>query len=254
MRARGAGLLGLLLALSCTGSGALVHPNPPGVPAAGLRLRPGAAGVQPSRASATARLAQGTAALEPLRGGAGLAKKLGFKNIGMLMVLLSLLYLPRAMTTCMSRLNPRTGKLERMGCGSSLMITNLITLGGLALVLVNSRQFDRHGRSKLKMRLNGSLIVVVGMVLVVSHSEAAQLSFYSRVNADIGLLLEWWGFISLFYNFTPRFVAQIPREISKLYNKMAGKAGIAPAPPKVVNEAMQQKELDRLNRWAQSQQ
>ena len=31
-------------------------------------------------------------------------------------------------------------------------------------------QFDRHGRSKLKMRLNGSLTVVFGMVLVISHS------------------------------------------------------------------------------------
>jgi hypothetical protein len=40
---------------------------------------------------------QDAAPLEPLRGGAGLAKKLGLKNIGMLMVLLSLLYLPRAM-------------------------------------------------------------------------------------------------------------------------------------------------------------
>jgi hypothetical protein len=25
----------------------------------------------------------------------------------------------------------------------------------------------------------------------------------------LGLFLEWWGFISLFYNFTPRFVAQV---------------------------------------------
>ena len=36
-----------------------------------------------------------------------------------------------------------------MGCGSSLMVTNLMTLGGLGLVLMNSRQFDRHGRSKV---------------------------------------------------------------------------------------------------------
>ena len=25
----------------------------------------------------------------------------------------------------------------------------------------------------------------------------------------MGLFFEWWGFISLFYNFTPRFVAQV---------------------------------------------
>ena len=55
------------------------------------------------------------------------------------------------------------------------------------------------------------------------------------------------------YNFTPRFVAQIPRELSKLFNKLQGKAGMAPAGPKVMDAEMQQKELDRLNRWAQSQ-
>eukprot|EP00802_Teleaulax_amphioxeia_P027083 Tamp_28319.p1 GENE.Tamp_28319~~Tamp_28319.p1 ORF type:complete len:257 (-),score=57.93 Tamp_28319:48-737(-) len=193
--------------------------------------------------------------LERLRGGAGLAKKLGLKNVGMLMVLLSLLYMPRAMNTCMSRMDQRTGKITRLGCGSSLTTANIITLAGLGLVLVNSRQFDRHGRSKLKMRLNGSLTVALGMFLVVSHSEAAQHSFYSRVNANLGLMLEWWGFVSLFYNFTPRFVAQIPRELGKLYNKLAGKAGMPAAAPRAqVDEAMQQKELDRLNRWAQSQQ
>jgi hypothetical protein len=169
--------------------------------------------------------------------------------------LLSLLYVPRAMNTCMSRKDMFTGKISRLGCGSSLTITNLVTLAGLGLVLVNSRQFDRHGRSKLKMRLNGSLTVVFGMVLVISHSEAAKLSFYSRISANLGLFLEWWGFISLFYNFTPRFVAQIPRELGKLYNKVAGKAGMPAAPRSThVDEAMQQKELDRLNRWAQSQQ
>jgi hypothetical protein len=98
-----------------------------------------------------ATLPQASGALEPLRGGAGLAKKLGLKNIGMLTVLLSLLYLPRAMGTCASRINPRSGKIERMGCGSSLMVTNLMTLGGLGLVLMNSRQFDRHGRSKVDL-------------------------------------------------------------------------------------------------------
>ena len=102
-----------------------------------------------------------------------------------------------------------------MGCGSSLTITNGMTLCGLGLVLANSRQFDRHGRSKLKMRLNGSLIVLVGMIMVLSHAEAAQHRFASRVNANLGLLLEWWGFVSLFYNFTPRFVAQIPRELER---------------------------------------
>jgi len=194
----------------------------------------------------------GAVPLEPLRGGAGLGKKLGLKNIGMLMVLLSLLYLPRAMATCHSRLT-RTGDLQKLGCGPSLTFTNFMTLSGLVLVLMNSRQFDRHGRSKLKMRLNGSIIVVLGMVMVISHAEAASNRFSSRVNANLGLMLEWWGFVSLFYNFTPRFVAQIPRELGKLYRKMMGKAGIAPAAPKVVDEAMRQKELDRLNRWAQSQ-
>jgi hypothetical protein len=29
------------------------------------------------------------------------------------------------------------------------------------------------------------------------------------VSANLGLFFEWWGFISLFYNFTPRFVAQV---------------------------------------------
>ena len=140
-----------------------------------------------------------------------------------------------------------------MGCGSSLTITNGMTLCGLGLVLANSRQFDRHGRSKLKMRLNGSLIVLVGMIMVLSHAKAAQHRFASRVNANLGLLLEWWGFVSLFYNFTPRFVAQIPRELGKLFNKLQGKAGMAPAGPKVMDAEMQQKELDRLNRWAQSQ-
>lgn len=33
-----------------------------------------------------------------------------------------------------------------------------------------------------------------------------------------------------------RSYGQIPREISKLYSKMAGKAGIAPAAPKVADE------------------
>lgn len=101
-------------------------------------------------------------------------------------VLLSLLYVPRAMNTCFSRLDQKTRKIIRLGCGtrtstltlapcaptrttagtpvlrrtrahmhtcestltssmslspgSSLTITNLVTLAGLGLVLVNSRQ------------------------------------------------------------------------------------------------------------------
>jgi hypothetical protein len=163
-------------------------------------------GVQREGAGATA-----LDGVERLRGGAGLAKKLGLKNVGMLMVcvsrppaldlalpvgltstrvqvLLSLLYVPRAMNTCVSRIDPTTRKVIRLGCGtrtstrtiascapacphtgrhtclephtrthaqtreylsrtqslslsgSSLTITNLVTLAGLGLVLVNSRQ------------------------------------------------------------------------------------------------------------------
>ena len=33
-------------------------------------------------------------------------------------VLLSLLYMPRAMNTCMSRMDQRTGKITRLGCGT----------------------------------------------------------------------------------------------------------------------------------------
>jgi hypothetical protein len=74
----------------------------------------------------------------------------------------------------------------------------------------------------------------------------------------------WWGFISLLYNFTPRFVSKIKKKIlksflknmaEKLYYKMAGRAGIGSGAPRgaTVDADMQQKELDRLNRWAQSQ-
>ena len=56
------------------------------------------------------------------------------------------------------------------------------------------------------------------------------MSWYAKSNAYLGLLLEWWGFISLFYNFTPRLVAQIPREVTKLMGKLTGKAVRLPTP------------------------
>jgi hypothetical protein len=113
--------------------------------------------------------------ISALRGGGGLGKKLGGKNLGMLVILLSLLYLPRAMSGCKAAYvgksvgsGPR--KIQRLGCGVGLLITNLTTLAGLALVLVNSRQYDRHGRSKLKMRLTGAMIITLGMLLVIAHA------------------------------------------------------------------------------------
>ena len=68
-----------------------------------------------------------------------------------------------------------------------------------------------------------------------------------------------WCFISLLYNFTPRFVAKkfknLKKNAEKLYYKMAGRAGVGRGAPRgaAVDADMQQKELDRLNRWAQSQ-
>ena len=97
-----------------------------------------------------------------LRGGAGIAKKLGAKNLGLLMVLLSILYAPSAMSSCTARIIPLkdgSRRVQRMGCGALFMVNNIATLVGLALVLVNSRKFDRYGRSKFKMRLTGSLII-----------------------------------------------------------------------------------------------
>ena len=103
-------------------------------------------------------------------GGGGLAKKLGPKNMGLALILISLLYLPKAMASCNARLIPKTGKIQRLGCGAGLMITNIATICGLGLVLMNSRQFDRHGRSKFKMRMNGTLIMVFGMLLIITHA------------------------------------------------------------------------------------
>ena len=111
--------------------------------------------------------------MTPLRGGAGIAKKLGGKNLGLLMVFLTILYAPSAMSSCSARIIPaRDGvrKVQRMGCGPLFMINNIATLVGLALVLVNSRKFDRYGRSKFKMRLTGSLIIFIGMMLVIAHA------------------------------------------------------------------------------------
>jgi len=78
---------------------------------------------------------QGGVALEPLRGGAGLAKKLGLKNVGMLTVLLSLLYLPRAMNTCSSRFADTTGKIQRLGCGGCCEWWSFGWSGGLRLAV-----------------------------------------------------------------------------------------------------------------------
>lgn len=145
-------------------------------------------------------------AIDALRGG-GLPKKLGGKNVGLLIILLSLLYLPRAMAQCESRLMPQRGSakpvIQRLGCGPGLSITNMATLSGLAMVLVNSRNYDRclhpppeparsapslpvlethdsvlmppvslsrHGRSKLKMRLTGAVIMGLGMLLIIAHA------------------------------------------------------------------------------------
>jgi hypothetical protein len=50
------------------------------------------------------------------------------------------------------------------------MLNNIVTLIGISLVLANSRKFDRYGRSKFKMRLTGSLIIFMGMMLVIAHA------------------------------------------------------------------------------------
>lgn len=118
--------------------------------------------------------------LEHLRGGAGIAKKMGGKNLGLLVILLSLLYMPRAMSFCRARIDRRTQKIQGLGCGTSLPATNVAVLFGIGLVLANSRQFDRHGRSKFKMRLTGSVIIVLGMFLVFAHAG--------------GCLCRWFGF------------------------------------------------------------
>ena len=111
----------------------------------------------------------GTGGVMALRGGAGLAKKVGAKNIGLLTILLSLLFVPYAMGSCSARLG-RDMKIQRLGCGPQLAITNIFTLAGISLVLANSRSFDRHGRSKFKMRLTGSIIIGLGMFLIIAHA------------------------------------------------------------------------------------
>ena len=120
-----------------------------------------------------------------LRGGGGLAKKMGGKNVGLLIILLSLLYLPRAMSQCAAQLTTPRGpagkvSIQKLGCGPGLMITNLVTLSGLAMVLVNSRNFDRHGRSKLKMRLTGASIMAVGMLLIIAHAGQSDPCMHMR--------------------------------------------------------------------------
>ena len=54
-------------------------------------------------------------------------------------------------------------------------------------------------------------LFLLDMYRIRQHTSASHLWWTS------GLMLEWWGFISLFYNFTPRFVAQIPRELGIIY-------------------------------------
>jgi hypothetical protein len=122
--------------------------------------------------------------LNPLRGGAGIAKKLGAKNMGLLMVLLSILYAPSAMSACSARIfyvgREQTPKIQRMGCGVLFMLNNVVTLIGLTLVLANSRKFDRYGRSKFKMRLTGSLIIFMGMMLVIAHAGWWFLKYHDK--------------------------------------------------------------------------
>jgi hypothetical protein len=92
--------------------------------------------------------------------------------MGLLMVLLSILYAPSAMSACSARISyvGKGVKVQRMGCGVLFMLNNVATLLGLSLVLANSRKFDRYGRSKFKMRLTGSLIIFMGMMLVIAHA------------------------------------------------------------------------------------
>ncbi len=90
------------------------------------------------------------------------------------MVLLSILYAPSAMGACSARIyyvgKDPSPKVQRMGCGVLFMLNNIVTLIGISLVLANSRKFDRYGRSKFKMRLTGSLIIFMGMMLVIAHA------------------------------------------------------------------------------------
>ena len=95
------------------------------------------------------------------------------------------------------------------------------------------------------------------LTALVCPTEAAKLSFYSSFNTQLGLILEWWGFVSLFYNFTPRFVAQVltfyfssalmldlcqvPRELKTTMRKLMAKMGFGSgnAANKVDNETRQ---------------
>lgn len=148
------------LALSCVVGGAL------GIPTGSSGMVPKlAGGVGQPRAGAGGVMRGGTffvpgltvrkeaveggfhGGVEALRGG-GFPKKLGGKNVGLLIILLSLLYLPRAMSQCSAMLVQPTKMstkvtIKRLGCGPGLSITNIITLSGLAMVLVNSNNFDR---------------------------------------------------------------------------------------------------------------
>lgn len=146
-------------------------------------------------------------------------------------------------------------------------------------------------------------------------AETSKINWYSRTNAYLGVLFEWWGFASLFYNFTPKFVAQVckeltaspiklldanlcgsatleyrrlhpascasrfsrpaccvgsrnrdaesprrrqvPREMSKLTHKILERLGLAspassPAAWSSAAQYEQQRDIDRLNRWAQA--
>ena len=149
------------LTLLCVAGGALGIPASPSGPVprlasgvgcgqSGLRGRNGS----PAAAAPGLKMRKDVAepglgaveAIDALRGG-GLPKKLGGKNVGLLVILLSLLYLPRAMAQCHSRLMPQRGGakpiIQRLGCGPGLSVTNMATLSGLAMVLVNSRNYDR---------------------------------------------------------------------------------------------------------------
>lgn len=178
MRMQRAAALLLAVAGAClvAESGALVTPQPGLACRAGVPRGAGRAGFALRRAGDSTGAdglveagAADIAGVTALRGGAGLAKKVGAKNIGLLAILLSLLYLPYATKTCSARINGNN-KIQRLGCGPSLAITNVFTLAGIGLVLSNSRSFDRHGRSKFKMRLTGSIIIGLGMFVIIAHA------------------------------------------------------------------------------------
>ena len=134
--------------LSVDTRGTMLHGAPLSRTPGGLRVWS-----QSSPLGGEQRAAFLTRPVQGLRGGSGLMKKLGAKNAGLLMVLLSILYTPRAMLSCAARATPQgrgVQKIQKLGCGVFFLINNIITLTGLALVLVNSRKFDRYGRSKFR--------------------------------------------------------------------------------------------------------